>query len=205
MEDSKKLSLLDLGLDAEDLVVISPTDPEAMTRYADECRQMGVRFVFDPGKQTPRLSGEDILAGLDGASVLIGNDYEFAMMAQKTGRSEEELIEAAPLTVVTRGKEGSTIYSNQAGEEVQIPIAPISELADPTGAGDAYIGGLVFGLARDFPLPVVGRVAALSAAYAVERQGCQEHSFTPAEFAGRYADAFGPTPEIEALAETVTR
>jgi adenosine kinase len=205
MEDSKKLSLLDLGLGAEDLVVISPTDPEAMARYADECRQMGVRFVFDPGKQTPRLSGEDILAGLDGASVLIGNDYEFAMMAQKTGRSEEELIEAAPLTVVTRGKEGSTIYSNQAGEEVQIPIAPISELADPTGAGDAYIGGLVFGLAREFPLPVVGRVAALTAAYAVERQGCQEHSFTPAEFAGRYADAFGPTPEIEALAETVTR
>ena len=205
MEESKKLSLLDLGLGAEDLVVISPTDPEAMTRYADECRQMGVRFVFDPGKQTPRLSGEDILAGLNGASVLIGNDYEFAMMAQKTGRSEEELIEAAPLTVVTRGKEGSTIYSNQAGEEVQIPIAPISELADPTGAGDAYIGGLVFGLAREFPLPVVGRVAALTAAYAVERQGCQEHSFTPAEFAGRYADAFGPTPEIEALAETVTR
>src|ERR687886_243045 len=180
MAQAKNLSLLDLGLGTDDLVVISPTDPEAMSRYADECRQLGVPFLFDPGKQTPRLEGDDILSGMTGASVLIGNDYEFAMMAQKTGRSEEELIEAAPLTVVTRGKEGSTIYSNQAGEEVQIPIAQISELADPTGAGDAYIGGLVFGLARDFPLPVVGRVAALAAAYAIERRGCQEHHYTPA-------------------------
>jgi adenosine kinase len=162
--------------------------------------------LFDPGKQTPRLEGEQILAGLNGASVLIGNDYEFAMMAQKTGRTEAELIEAAPLTVVTRGKEGSTIYSNEAGGEgLEVPVAQISELADPTGAGDAYIAGLVFGLARDFPMPVVGRVAALTAAYAVEQQGCQEHHFTPAEFAGRYADTFGSAPEVEAFAGSVTR
>lgn len=206
MEDTKKLSLLELGLDADDLVVISPTDPEAMMRYVDECRQLGVRFMFDPGKQTPRLEGEHILAGLDGASVLIGNDYEFAMMAQKAGRTEEELIRSAPLTVVTRGKEGSTIYSNESDEgEVQIPIAPIAHLADPTGAGDAYIAGIVFGLARDFPLPVVGRVAALTAAYAVEQQGCQEHGFTLDEFAGRYRAAFGSAPEVEALAEAVKR
>lgn len=205
MEDSKKLSLLDLELGADDLVVISPTDPEAMIRYADECRQLGVRFMFDPGKQTPRLEGEHILAGLDGASVLIGNDYEFGMMARKTGKSEEELIASTPLAVVTRGEQGSTIYSNETGEEVEIPIAPIAELADPTGAGDAYIAGIVFGLARDFPLPVAGRVAALTAAYAVEQRGCQEHHFTPADFAERYASAFGPAPEIEALAETVKR
>ncbi|MCA1696700.1 MAG: carbohydrate kinase family protein, partial [Actinobacteria bacterium] len=147
MTQANKLSLLDLGLSADDMVVISPTDPEAMSRYADECRQMGVPFLFDPGKQTPRLDGEHILAGLEGASVLIGNDYEFAMMAQKTGRSEEELISSAPLTVVTRGDKGSTIYSREAdGEGMDVPVAPISELADPTGAGDAYLGGLVFGL-----------------------------------------------------------
>jgi adenosine kinase len=206
MGESKNLSLLDLGLGADDFVVISPTDPEAMIRYADECRQLGVPFMFDPGKQTPRLEGEHILAGLDGASVLIGNDYEFGMMARKTGRTEEELIESTPLTVVTRGEKGSTIYSNEPdGQEVEIPIAPIAELADPTGAGDAYIAGMVFGLARNFPLPVAGRVAALTAAYAVEQRGCQEHHFTPADFAERYASAFGPAPEIEALAEAVKR
>ena len=206
MAQAKNLSLLDLGLGTDDLVVISPTDPEAMSRYADECRQLKVPFLFDPGKQTPRLEGDDILSGMTGASMLIGNDYEFAMMAQKTGRTEEELISATPLTVVTRGEQGSTIYTAEAdGEEVEIPIAPVTDVVDPTGAGDAYIAGLVFGLARRFPLPVVGRIAALTAAYAVEQRGCQEHHFTPAEFAARYVSVFGPSPEVESLAEPVKR
>ena len=206
MAHAKNLSLEGLGLGTDDLVVISPTDPEAMTRYADECRKLGVPFLFDPGKQTPRLDGEQILAGLNGASVLVGNDYEFAMMAQKTGRSETELIEAAPLAVVTYGEKGSTIYTNETdGQGVEIPIAPVTDVVDPTGAGDAYIAGLVFGLARRFSLPVVGRIAALTAAYAIEQRGCQEHHFTPAEFAERYAEAFGSSPEVEALAEPATR
>jgi adenosine kinase len=206
MAHAKDLSLEGLGLGADDLVVISPTDPEAMSRYAEECRALGVPFLFDPGKQTPRLTGEQILDGLNGASVLVSNDYEFAMMAEKTGRREEELIGEAPLTVVTRGGQGSTIYDNEAGGEgLEVPVAPISDVVDPTGAGDAYLGGLVFGLARKFPLEVVGRVAALSAAYAIEQQGCQEHHYTPTEFAERYTGAFGPSPEIEALTEPVTR
>ena len=202
MAQSRELSIEDLGLGADDLVVISPSDPEAMTSYAEECRSLGVPFLFDPGKQTPQMDGEQILAGLEGASVLVGNDYEFARMAQETGKSEEELISSTPLTVVTRGGEGSTIYDNENGdEELEIPAAPIAGVVDPTGAGDAYIAGLVFGLARDFPLEVVGRVASLTAAYAVEHRGSQEHHYTPAEFAERYADAFGSSPEIEALAE----
>ena len=206
MTQAKDLSLEGLGLGADDLVIISPTDPEAMTRYADECRQMGVPFLFDPGKQTPRLDGEQILAGLEGASVLVSNDYEFAMMAEKTGRTEEELISSAPLTVVTRGEQGSMIYANETyAQGMEIPVAPISDVVDPTGAGDAYLAGLVFGLARNFPLEVVGRVAALAAAFAIEHRGCQEHHYTPAEFAERYASAFEPSPEVEALAETVTR
>jgi sugar/nucleoside kinase (ribokinase family) len=97
MAYSRNLSVLDYGLSSNDLVIISPTDPEAMSRYADECRTHGIPFVFDPGKQTPRLDGEQILAGLNGARVLIGNDYEFAMMAQKTGLTEEVLIRTTPL------------------------------------------------------------------------------------------------------------
>jgi adenosine kinase len=206
MAHSKHLSLVDLGLGAGDLVVISPTDPEAMARYAEECRTHGIPFLFDPGKQTPRLDGEQILAGLTGASVLVGNDYEFAMMAQKTGKSEAELIAAAPLTVITRGEQGSTLYTSQTnGQGLHIPVAPIGDVVDPTGAGDAYLAGLVFGLARQFPLPVTGRVAALAAAYTIEQRGCQEHSYTPAEFAERYAAVFGPAPEIEALAGTLAR
>ncbi len=206
MAQSKHLSLLDFGLGLSDLVVISPTDPEAMSRYAEECRTHGIPFLFDPGKQTPRLDGEQILAGLTGASVLIGNDYEFGMMAQKTGKSEAELIASAPLTVITRGEQGSTLYTSQTnGQGMHIPVAPIDDVIDPTGAGDAYLGGLVFGLARGFPLDVTGRVATLAAAYTIEHRGGQEHTYTPAEFADRYAAAFGPAAEIKALAESVTR
>jgi adenosine kinase len=202
MAHSKNLSLEGLGLGPDDMVVISPTDPEAMSRYTEECRRMGVPFLFDPGKQTPRLDAEQIVNGLTGASVLVGNDYEYAMMAKKIGWSEAELIAAAPLTVVTRGAQGSTIYTGATnGQGVDIPVAPIAEVCDPTGAGDAYLAGLVFGLARKLPLPVTGRIAALTAAYTIEQRGCQEHHFTPAEFAERYAAAFGPAPEVEALAE----
>ena len=204
MARSRDLSLLEFGLGANDLVVISPTDPDAMTRYADECRSHGIPFLFDPGKQTPRLDGLQILAGLAGASVLVGNDYEFAMMAQQTGKTEAELIASTPLTVMTRGEQGSTIFDNTKSRELHIPVAPISDVADPTGAGDAFLGGLVFGLARGLPLEITGRVAALAASYAIEKRGCQEHSYTVGQFAERYTAAFGRSAEVEALAESVT-
>ncbi len=200
MAHSRYLSLLDLELTPNDLVIISPTDPEAMARSASECRAAQIPFVFDPGKQTPRLEADQILSGLNGASLLIGNDYEFAMMAQKTGRTEQQLIDSTPLTVLTRGAEGSTIYDNRnEGTVHHIPIAPISKILDPTGAGDAYLGGVVFGLKHKLPLPIAGRVAALAAAYCVELHGGQEHTYTPNEFAARYTTAFGFSAEIDAL------
>jgi adenosine kinase len=204
MTQSRHLSLVDLGVGPGDFVVISPTDPEAMSRYTHECRRLGAQFLFDPGKQTPRLDGEQILDGLHGASVLVGNDYEFAMMAQRTGRSEAELIASAPITVVTRGERGSTIYTATTnGQGLDVPIAPVEDVRDPTGAGDAYLAGLVFGLTRGLPLPVTGRVAALLAAYAIEQRGCQEHLFTIDAFVDRYVQAFGPAAEIEALRTVV--
>jgi adenosine kinase len=204
MAHDKDLSLEGFGLGAQDLVIISPTDPEAMASYAEECRALGIPFLFDPGKQTPRLTGEQILAGLEGAKVLVGNDYEFSMMSRRTERSEEDLISSAPLAAITRGAEGSVIYEN--GQEIlQIPVAPISGVVDPTGAGDAYLAGLTVGIARDLPLEITGRVAALAAAYTVEHSGPQEHYYTPDEFAERYEGAFGPSPEIEALAEPARR
>lgn len=196
MAYSKDLSLHTLGLTPNDLVVISPTDPDAMARYAHEAREIGVPFLFDPGKQTPRLSGEQILDGLLGAQILIGNDYEFAMMAQATGKTEAELFASTPITVVTRGGEGATIYTQ--GQEIQVPVATVGQVVDPTGAGDAFLGGFVFGIARGLPLEVAGRVAALAAAYCIEQRGCQEHFYTVEAFVDRYREAFGDSEAIEA-------
>lgn len=202
MAHTESLTLEGLGLSSQDLVVISPTEPEIMTRYAEECRKMDVPFVFDPGKQTPRLEGEQILAGLDGASVLIANDYELSMMARETGKSEEELISSAPLTVITRGEKGSTIYDAD-GQRKDIPVASVSDVVDPTGAGDAYLAGVVFGISQGYPVEVIGQVATLAAGFVVERRGCQEHHYTQEEFVERYVSTFGGSPEVEALVETV--
>jgi adenosine kinase len=204
MSHARSISLHGRGLGANDLVLISASDPESMHRFAVECQELGIPYVFDAGKQTPRLEPEQLRVGIAGARVLIGNDYEFGMMAKAVNMSEEALIASAPLCVITRGKEGSTLYRGEASSDqsVSIPVVPIADVRDPTGAGDAYLAGLVFGLSRDLPLEVTGRIAALSAAYAVEMQGCQEHRYTPAEFAARYAKVFGPNELVQKIATT---
>ncbi|NJN66081.1 MAG: carbohydrate kinase family protein [Chloroflexaceae bacterium] len=192
MAYSRQLSLRTLELSPDDLVLISPSDSEGMYQHAIECQELGIPYVFDPGKQTPRLEAAHLRAGLTGARVLVGNDYEFGMMARKLEISEEDLIASTPVTVVTRGELGSTIYTREPEyRKLDIPVAPIHEVNDPTGAGDAYLAGLVYGLVRRLPLEVTGRVAALAAAYAIEQRGCQEHRYTLEAFAARYEEAFG--------------
>jgi adenosine kinase len=185
-----------LKLGTEDLVVISPADPAAMEATVASCLKARVPYLFDPGKQTPRLEAEQILRGMKTAAVVVGNDYEFGLMAQKTGQSEAALQAFAPVTVVTRGELGSTILV-RGQPPIEIPTASIGTLVDPTGAGDAYLAGLVFGVAHKLPWPIVGRAAALSAAYAIEHRGCQEHTYTRPEFLTRYREAFGPSTELE--------
>lgn len=187
---AREVTLASLGLEKGDWVIISPTDPESMARHTAECKAAQVNYIFDPGKQVPRLDKAQILAGLDGCSAFVGNDYEFGMMAKATGMSEQQLFDLAPLTVMTRGEEGSRILV-RGQSALEIPVARPKEVVDPTGAGDAYLGALAFGLAKKLPLDVAGRVAALAATYAIELKGCQEHSYSMIDFAQRYAQAFG--------------
>jgi adenosine kinase len=194
---AREVTLESIGLTKDDWALISPTDPESMMRHMQECRRIGAKYIFDPGKQTPRLDKQQILSGLDGCAALIGNDYEFGMMAKATGQTEQQLIDAAPLTVMTRGELGSRIY--QRGQPtLEVPIAKVTSVVDPTGAGDAYLAGLAFGLSKNLPLAVTGRVAALAATYAIELKGCQEHTFSRSAFAARYAETFGAAAELTA-------
>ncbi len=188
-----------LGLPKDAWVVISPTDPAAMARHVADCKRLGLKYIFDPGKQTPRLDKKQILEGLDGAAVMIGNEYEFSLMAKATGKSEAELIAMAPITFVTCSERGSTIYQREGEKKLDIPVAKISGLADPTGAGDAFLGGVMFGLANNLPLEVTGRIAALTAAYCIEHKGCQEHSYTADALRRRYVENFGDSPSLKAL------
>lgn len=187
---AREVTLESIGLEKDDWVIISPTDPEAMLRHTAECKKAQVRYIFDPGKQTPRLDKAQILGGIEGCAVLVGNDYEFGLMSRTTGIAEDALVAMAPITVMTRGHEGSRIYvKGQA--PLEIPVAKVEKVVDPTGAGDAYLAGLAYGFAKGLPLDVAGRLGALVAAYAIEKRGCQEHHFDKAEFSRRYLESFG--------------
>jgi len=195
---AKEVTLDSMGLTRDDWVVISPTDPESMAKHTSECKRLGARYIFDPGKQTPRLDRAQILTGLDGAAVFVGNDYELGMMSKATGWSEQQLLDAAPISVITLGERGSRIHL-RGQKPVEVPVAKISGVIDPTGCGDAYLSGLTFGVARGWPMETTGRVAALVAAYCIEHKGCQEHRFDRGAFKKRYAENFGKDAAVEAL------
>ncbi len=199
MTHASTLSFSASRLQKVDLVVIAPNDPVAMARYAEECTELGIPYLYDPSMQAPRMSADELRAGFSGAKVLTGNDYEFGMMAEKLGISEPELRRLVPVTVVTRGEQGASIYADD--NEFTIPAACPRQVVDPTGAGDAFRAGFVKGMLAGLPWDAVGRIASLTAVYAVEQGGTQQHRYTLQEFVERYRKNFGAAPEVEALLE----
>src|SRR5439155_15765277 len=179
-------------------VVVAPNDPGAMSLYAEECRNAGIPFVYDPSQQVARLSAEDLLAGLEGASIVIGNEYEFGILEKKTGLSEAEILARVPVVIVTRGEEGSTIALRGGTAEapngattIRIPPAPLrKEALDPTGVGDAFRAGLLAARLAGLPWETAGRVGSVAAVYALETIGPQPKRYTPAEFVARFAESF---------------
>ncbi len=197
MAHAARLSLRENGVTPADLVIIAPNDPKAMERYAAECTALGVPYLYDPSMQAPRMTAAELEAGFRGAQVLTGNDYEFSMMAEKLGISEAQLRRRVPVTVMTRGEAGALITVGD--EEYEIPSAKPRAVVDPTGAGDAFRAGFVKGLTHGFSWPVAGRLGALTAVYALEQSGTQQHAYTVREFVERYRENFGTSDEVESL------
>jgi adenosine kinase len=172
-----------------DLAIVSPNDPGAMVQYAEECRAVGIPFIFDPGQQCARMSGSELRDGLTGARLIICNDYEFELVRQKTGFDEVSLLEHTGALVVTRGEKGSAILSRD--ERVEVPAVIPDRIVDPTGVGDAYRGGFMKGLALEMPLDVCARLGSVAATYALEHLGGQSHAYTWDEFRDRYEQHYG--------------
>jgi adenosine kinase len=172
------------------LAIISPNDPAAMTQYAEECRTLEIPFIFDPGQQCARMSGEALLDGLRGAAVLIVNDYELELLKQKTGLDEEALIAHTGILVVTKGEHGSSLMT--ASDSTDVAAVTPRAIVDPTGVGDAFRGGLMKGMVAGLDLRTSGQLGSVAAAYALEHLGGTSHSYTTEEFKARYQDHFGP-------------
>jgi adenosine kinase len=169
-------------------VVVGADDAGAMALHVEQAGALGARLVFVPAQQIPAMRDEDLRRGLEQAWLVGGNDYEFEMIRERTGLSIGSLS-AARMVAVTRGAAGSELHS--PGGIAVIPVAPVSEVVDPTGAGDAYIAGLVTGFRAGASPDVAGRMGSLAAAYVVEQHGPQRHRFDVAGFRDRYAVAFG--------------
>lgn len=171
------------------LAIVSPNDPAAMVQYAEECRTIGIPFIFDPGQQCARLSGSELTDGLIGAHMVICNDYEFELLRQKTGLGEVDVLGQAGALIVTRGEQGSSVITKDG--RVDVPAVTPHRIVDPTGVGDAYRGGVMKGLALGVPYDTCARIGSVAATYALEHLGGQSHAYTWADFTKRYEEHFG--------------
>lgn len=188
MARSRDLSLAEAVEGTPDLVVISPNDPVAMRNLIAECKERGIPYMYDPSQQVARVTGEELAEGVDGAYILITNEYEYKALTRKTGFTHDDLMERAGTVIVTRGENGTDIYTDT--DVYHIPAVAPSVLRDPTGVGDAFRGGLLKGLAAGWGWELSGRVGALAATYALEQVGTQNHAYTRREFVERFRQHF---------------
>jgi len=171
-----------------DLVVVSPNDPLAMRNFPAEARALGIPYLYDPSQQVLRLEGPELARDMEGAYFLFVNDYEFDLISKKTGLDLERLLKHVSVLVITRGADGSSVYTG--GKEYNIPVIPPARILDPTGVGDAYRGGFLTGYARGWDWELCGQVGALAATYCLEQKGTQNHTYTRKEFVTRFRKHF---------------
>jgi adenosine kinase len=158
---------------------------------------LGIPYIYDPSQQIPRLTPGELVEGMQGAKVLIVNDYEFGMIKKQTGLSADRIQALTEVVVITCGERGSTVRSAEGTWE--IPSVPPRRVADPTGVGDAYRAGFIAGMRLGLPWDIVGRIGSLAATYVLEEHGTQRHHYSLASFAQRYRETFADTLDLKLL------
>lgn len=171
------------------LGIVAPDGREAMLQHARQFHEAGIPFIFDPGQGMPMFSGEELTQFIDLADWVAVNDYESQMLERKTGLTLYQVAERVKALIVTWGGKGSVIYTQ--GRRVDVPSVKPQAVVDPTGCGDAYRAGIIYGLLEGLDWETTGQVASLMGSIKIASKGTQNHSFTRAEFAVRYQDVFG--------------
>lgn len=169
--------------------IVSPDGKDGMQAHAAQFVEADIPFIFDPGQGMPMFNGEELRQLIDQATWVTLNDYESALMLERTGLTLEQLAEKVDALIITRGAQGSQIYAN--GECIEIPSAKPNNLLDPTGCGDAYRAGLLYGIMNEYDWAVTGRIASLLGAIKIEHNGTQNHTFSMDSFKTRYQENFG--------------
>ena len=186
--DAAHLNTID-DADGVTIGIVSPDGRQGMLDHAAQFADADIPFIFDPGQGLPMFDGDDLKEFIDKATWVCVNDYESEMLQERTGMSPHEIAEQVDAMIVTLGGEGSHIYTDN--QRIDIPAAAASHLHDPTGCGDAFRGGLLYGLMNRLDWATTGRIAALMGAIKIEQHGTQNHSFTLDQFKQRYKESFG--------------
>ena len=169
--------------------IVSPDGRDGMIEHAQQFADAGIPFMFDPGQGLPMFDGDDLKRFMENATYAAFNDYEAQLTADRTGMSMEQLAEMVDAMIVTRGGDGSDIYTG--GKKITIPSVEPAAIKDPTGCGDAYRAGLLFGLEKGFDWETTGRIASLIGSIKIAHSGTQNHHFSAEEFADKFEKAFG--------------
>lgn len=175
------------------LGIVSPDGRDGMIQHAREFREAGIPFIFDPGQGMPMFNGEELLNFVELADYVTVNDYEAQLLQERTGRTVEALARHLKALVVTMGGNGSVIYAD--GKRMEIPCVEVSEVVDPTGCGDAYRAGLLYGIAKGMDWELTGRLAALLGAVKIAHRGPQNHAPSRDELVEMFKGHFGSTFE----------
>jgi len=170
------------------LAIVAPDGRDGMIQHAQALAEKHIPFIFDPGQGLPMFNGDELLHFAEQANYIALNDYEAQLFQDRTGLSAEQIAERVEALIITRGSEGSSIYTD--GQQFDIPCASVSQLRDPTGCGDAYRAGLIHGILNGKDWETTGRIASLMGAIKIEQHGTQNHTFTHGEFKQRYQASF---------------
>lgn len=179
--------------DAKDIsiAIVAPDGRDAMIEHAQQCAELKIPFIFDPGQGLPMFNGEELKHFIDQATYVATNDYEAELLTSRTGLSLEQIAERVDTLIVTRGEHGAEIYNQ--GKKITIPVVPAAQIADPTGCGDAFRAGILFGLTEGLDWETTGRIASLLGSIKIAHQGPQNHTFTLDSFKALFQSAFGYT------------
>lgn len=171
------------------LGIVSPDGREGMISHCAQFEQSGIPFIFDPGQGMPLFNGDELMAMVRQADFVTLNDYEAQLLQARTGKSLTELSDEVSALIVTKGAEGSDFHVQ--GKAIAIPVAPVNQVVDPTGCGDAFRAGLLYGIINDMDWETTGRLASLMGAIKIESRGGQNHAPSRMEIETRFAESFG--------------
>ncbi len=171
------------------IAIVAPDGRDAMLQHARDCASAAIPLIFDPGQGMPMFNGDELKEFIEMATYVAVNDYEAQLLTQRTGLTLEKIAQRVDALVVTRGENGADIFSH--GQVQSIPSVPVAQVVDPTGCGDAFRAGMLYGLTKGFDWDTTGRLASLMGSIKITHQGGQNHTPSRAEIETRFESAFG--------------